>query len=445
MTRGARIFLVVLVLLFAAMGCYYLLIPASDAPESAMPPQIAEPTADEADSKATTAPEAISSGVSLSTNTFAARVAVRSSNPRNVDLVNLRERLKLFGPIDGGSGVAGWYAVQDLALFCESDDMVRAANTDPMGFFQDRYGLVAQASEGRVWMLLYTLPGRSLNSTVGHRISVVSVDRRAGDGVRGPTVAVALDVVDAERLRQFSTKNNSNPCAILVNDLVVSVPMLRGPIDGPFVLSGSAASEQVADALRGETVLSAALILSEDQLPQASSKNDVLLAGSVSVVRDPVVDATEVEKPVKTETVRTVNTPAVPKASTPKTPRIPAPKVERYQVKPGDTLSSIAESWFGDPNRWSAIVEANPGMNPNRLKIGQLLRMPSKTASAPATVVSSIGRTWTVRSGDSLSSIATRFFGTSRNWRAIYEANKAAIGSDPAALKVGMTLQIPTG
>jgi hypothetical protein len=48
-----------------------------------------------------------------------------------------------------------------------------------------------------------------------------------------------------------------------------------------------------------------------------------------------------------------------------------------------------------------------------------------------------------VESGDTLHRIANKVYGDSKLWNQIYEANKATIGSDPAALKVGMKLQIP--
>ena len=36
-----------------------------------------------------------------------------------------------------------------------------------------------------------------------------------------------------------------------------------------------------------------------------------------------------------------------------------------------------------------------------------------------------------------------KVYGDSKLWNQIYETNKSTIGSDPAALKVGMKLQIP--
>jgi LysM repeat protein len=57
---------------------------------------------------------------------------------------------------------------------------------------------------------------------------------------------------------------------------------------------------------------------------------------------------------------------------------------------------------------------------------------------APATAA----RTYTVRSGDSLSKISERYYGTSADWRWIYEANRSKI-SDPNDIYVGERLTIP--
>ena len=52
------------------------------------------------------------------------------------------------------------------------------------------------------------------------------------------------------------------------------------------------------------------------------------------------------------------------------------------------------------------------------------------------------GRTYVVRAGDTLRSIALRAYGNEERWRRIYRANKASI-RDPDVLVVGTTLTIP--
>lgn len=50
---------------------------------------------------------------------------------------------------------------------------------------------------------------------------------------------------------------------------------------------------------------------------------------------------------------------------------------------------------------------------------------------------------YTVRSGDSLSSIAKRVLGSEAEWKQLYEANRSVIGSNPNRLSVGMVLRLP--
>ena len=51
----------------------------------------------------------------------------------------------------------------------------------------------------------------------------------------------------------------------------------------------------------------------------------------------------------------------------------------------------------------------------------------------------------TVVSGDTLSGLATQYYGSGsrENWMAIYEANKEEIGDNPSLIRVGQVLKIP--
>jgi len=50
----------------------------------------------------------------------------------------------------------------------------------------------------------------------------------------------------------------------------------------------------------------------------------------------------------------------------------------QYTVVGGDTLSGIAEKYYGDPSKWPIIFEANRYQiqDPNRIFLGQVLRIP---------------------------------------------------------------------
>jgi nucleoid-associated protein YgaU len=64
------------------------------------------------------------------------------------------------------------------------------------------------------------------------------------------------------------------------------------------------------------------------------------------------------------------------------------------------------------------------------------------SSTAPPAQAPAGGRTYTVKSGDSLSKIAKRLYGDAQQWRKIYDANKDQI-SDPDLIEPGQTFRIP--
>ena len=60
----------------------------------------------------------------------------------------------------------------------------------------------------------------------------------------------------------------------------------------------------------------------------------------------------------------------------------PEPAAQYYDVKPGDNLSKISKPFYGDPNKYNLIFEANRPMlkNPDAIFPGQKLRIPAAAA-----------------------------------------------------------------
>ena len=55
-----------------------------------------------------------------------------------------------------------------------------------------------------------------------------------------------------------------------------------------------------------------------------------------------------------------------------------------YVVRAGDSLSAIAQKYYGDANRWKEIWEANKDKlpDPNLITVGQELRIPGTGAAS---------------------------------------------------------------
>ncbi len=120
-----------------------------------------------------------------------------------------------------------------------------------------------------------------------------------------------------------------------------------------------------------------------------------------------------------------------------------------YRVQSGDVLSRIISANCPAGVRLSDVVALNKGMDPNRILVGQELRLPrtaprsaskSSQRSRPKTTPSArtpSGPTHRVRPGDTLGRIATQQGCTVAS---IVAANQ---GLDPDRIRVGQVLQLP--
>ena len=57
-------------------------------------------------------------------------------------------------------------------------------------------------------------------------------------------------------------------------------------------------------------------------------------------------------------------------------PLPPVPQQRTYTIRRGDTLWSIANREYGNGQRWRDIAQANPSIDPQRLAIGQEILLP---------------------------------------------------------------------
>ena len=50
---------------------------------------------------------------------------------------------------------------------------------------------------------------------------------------------------------------------------------------------------------------------------------------------------------------------------------------QTFTVKPGDSLSKISKIYYGDANQYMKIAQANNIPDPDKIKVGQQLRIPA--------------------------------------------------------------------
>ena len=163
---------------------------------------------------------------------------------------------------------------------------------------------------------------------------------------------------------------------------------------------------------------------------------------------EPVLGSPEPDPPVVSDPLVADPPPATRLAAN--TPvRVKPPAYSQYVVQDGDSMSSIALSWFGTDARWPLIARANPTIDPDMIHVGDVLRLPPKdgrpVSPPPANAGRDIQTTYIVQSGDTLSHIAKLVYGDGTKWKRIFDANRAALGGDPNRLQVGMRLTLPDG
>lgn len=128
-------------------------------------------------------------------------------------------------------------------------------------------------------------------------------------------------------------------------------------------------------------------------------------------------------------------------ATTQPQPPAEAPAVTDYAIASGDNLSGLAKKFHVTVK---ALVDANPGVEPTKLQIGQKIHVPppaptvmaANGPTTPGTDATNGDQMYTVKSGDTLTSIAHDH---NVKVRALRSANSLTTDS----IKVGQKIKIP--
>jgi LysM repeat protein len=148
------------------------------------------------------------------------------------------------------------------------------------------------------------------------------------------------------------------------------------------------------------------------------------------------------------------------------------PAYYEHKVKwKGESLSMIAQWYTGNAENWKVLAKINPGIDPNRIQMGERVRVPEnlmKTKnpmperfvalkpkpSKPKKTTSETPKTINTKppptpapyehkvrwSGESLSIIAKWYTGSVENWKALSKANPKI---NPSRIHKGQKIRIP--
>ena len=106
-------------------------------------------------------------------------------------------------------------------------------------------------------------------------------------------------------------------------------------------------------------------------------------------------------------------------------PSKPEPRPYVHKVRySGEILISIAEWYTGSRNNWTVIAKANPGLDPNRIFIGDTILIPENLLKRRDPMPNPTPYSHTVRwRGENISVIAQWYTGSRKNWKTIAKAN----------------------
>jgi hypothetical protein len=153
-----------------------------------------------------------------------------------------------------------------------------------------------------------------------------------------------------------------------------------------------------------------------------------------------------------------VGTPIVIPAELVKTSKLPTeayvtkyrPKYFKHKVRwPGESLSLIAKWYTGRLSNWKVLAKTNPNLDPNLIKLGDIIRVPPKILETRTPLPRKVAAkslsnyfSHTVRQpGEKLTAIAKWYTGNAANWRALAKANPDI---NPQLLLVGNEIYIPS-
>lgn len=130
--------------------------------------------------------------------------------------------------------------------------------------------------------------------------------------------------------------------------------------------------------------------------------------------------------------------------------------LESHRVQPGETFSSLATMYYGNEKHTHFLISYNPHIiNPNALKVGTIIKIPSlsayqqtrkssaQTAKNPTPIQKRSSKTYLVQPGDSFYIIAQKQLGDSSRWEELFDLNRNLVNGNPRQLRAGQTIVLP--
>jgi len=125
-------------------------------------------------------------------------------------------------------------------------------------------------------------------------------------------------------------------------------------------------------------------------------------------------------------------------------------KCYRHTVRwPGESMSLIAKWYTGSAKNWRKLAKANPRINPNRIKKGNVIVIPPAQLKTKAPLPQKVAARYTAnyfaytvkQDGEKMAVIVSWYTGKATNWKVIARANPEL---NPNQLVTGNEIYIPS-
>jgi SecD/SecF fusion protein len=167
------------------------------------------------------------------------RIAVRNSDPQDVNVVDMRDQLTERGPRDTDSLVARWFPINDLKQWYNEPEELASLQANPVAYFgSGGQDLVAAEREGQYYLLLYTTAAKSMVHGEGVEWTVTGTYPTI-DNFGRRAVGVNLDAPGGREMTRLTGPHQREPMSIVLDGEVYSAPRINDVLSTTFVIMGS--------------------------------------------------------------------------------------------------------------------------------------------------------------------------------------------------------------
>ena len=217
-------------------------------------------------------------------------------------------------------------------------------------------------------------------------------------------------------------------------------PTSEPVVAGPEIGKGLSSSDAVGPRSTGRHMASTG-----GKKPDALDPDDLFKlwsdpkSGPGSTLEKPGVSDEPIGKPVE------------PKPAPPAANEIPE---TTHVVAAGESLSEISKKYYARASLWPKIADANPGLDPVRMRTGQKLKIPALKIEAPLPPGINAapglaggdrpvpGKEYTVKASDTWERIAKAAYNSADRWPEIYVKNINLVDRRDQ-LRGGLVISIP--